>query len=200
MAPKSLVCDDAGSDCEEDDITCGEHNAEACEFLDDPDIVELTGKSFRDARVQAIALQAPGALGMIDPSTVEVPSLLMSADQDAWLRLEREAQPIWSALKHADDLWLQFKDAGHLSFITVCEENVLGPALVNNFMPAVGGDGCNEEYMSSAHMADINTAYMVMFAEKHLLGVNTWDAYLRGDKELKLTRDVRMDISTHSPL
>src|SRR5699024_2860104 len=137
---------------------------------------------------------------MIDPSTVQIPSLLMSADQDAWLRLEREAQPIWSALKHADDLWLQFKDAAHLSFITVCEENGPGRAYANNFMHAVGGDGCNEEYMSSAHMADINTAYMVMFAEKHLLGVNTWDAYLRGDKELKLTRDVRMDISTHSPL
>lgn len=192
-----MVCEDAGQDCDTDDITCGQYNPEACAFLDEPDIKALTEGSFRDPRVQAIALQAPGALGMIDPATVEVPSLLMSADQDAWLHLEREAQPIWKALHHADDLWLQFKDAGHLSFITVCEDDVLGAGLINNFMPEVGGDGCNEEYTSSAHMADINTAYMVMFAEKHLLGVKVWDAYLRGDKELKLTSDVRMDISTH---
>src|SRR5690554_3128315 len=121
----------------------------------------------------------------------------MSADQDAWLQFEREAQPIWNALHHPDDLWLRFKDAGHLSFITVCEENVPGPDLVNSFMPTVGGDGCNEEYMSSALMADINTAYMVMFAEKHLLGVSTWDAHLRGEKTLELTEEVRMEASTH---
>lgn len=194
---KALVCEDAGQNCEEGDITCGQHNPEACAFLNEPAIVAVTEESFRDPRVQAIALQAPGAIGMIDPSTVEVPSLLMSADQDAWLQFEREAQPIWNALHHPDDLWLRFKDAGHLSFITVCEENVLGPDLVNSFMPSVGGDGCNEEYMSSALMADINTAYMVMFAEKHLLGVSTWDAHLRGEKTLKLTEEVRMEASTH---
>lgn len=194
---KNMVCENAGDDCEEGDVTCGQHNPEACAFLDEPEIVDVTEKTFRDPRIQAIALQAPGALGMIDPSTVEVPSLLMSANKDAWLPLEKEAQPIWSALKHPDDLWLQFEDAGHLTFITVCEENVLGAAVVNNFMPAVGGDGCNEEYMSSARMADVNTAYMVMFAEKHLLGVNTWDAYLRGENTLELTSDVQVDISTH---
>lgn len=196
---KDMVCEGAGESCEDDDILCGAPNPEACAFLDHPEIVELTESTFRDPRVRAIGLQAPGAVGMIDPSTVETPALMMTGDQDAWLPLQREAQPIWQALHHPEDLWLRFDDAGHLSFITVCEENVIGAKMINNFMPAIGNDGCNEEYISPAHMADINTAYMIMFAEKHLLGVERWDAYLRGDKMLKLTRDVRMNAATHAP-
>jgi len=193
---KNMVCENAGQNCEEDDITCGQYNEEACAFLDDPEIVEITTQSFRDPRVQAIGLQAPGALGMLDPSTVTTPTLLMSADQDGWLPHAREAEPIWNALETPDNVWIRFKDAGHLSFITVCDPKVLGADLINQFMPPVGSDGCNPEYTPPTTIADLNTAYLVMFAEKHLLDTARWDDYLSGKLQLSISEDVAMEIES----
>lgn len=192
---KNMVCEE-NPHCEDEDITCGKFNAEACAFLDDPDIVEVTTHTFRDPRVKAIGLQAPGALGMIDPSTVETPALLMSADQDGWLPHAREAEPIWNALETPDNVWIRFKDAGHLSFITVCDPKVLGADLINQFMPPVGSDGCNKEYISPTTMANLNTAYLVMFAEKHLLDTARWDDYLSGKLQLSISEDVAMEIES----
>lgn len=195
---KGMVCEGAGEDCEEGDITCGRVNEEACAFLDNDEVVATIDKQFRDERVVAIGLQAPGTVGMIDPSTVQVPALMMTADQDGWLPKEREAIPIWTALHHPSDLWLRFADAGHLTFITMCEDNVLGAKTVSLFLPSIGNDGCNETYMSSATMADINTAYLVAFAEKHVLGVTRWDAYVNGKKTLDVVDDVHMTATTHN--
>lgn len=147
--------------------------------------------------MKAIGLQAPWALVMTDPSTVETPALLMSAEQDGWLPHAREAAPIWDALHQPEDLWLRFADAGHLSFITKCDEEAFTPDVIEQLLPGVANDGGNPDYMSSMDMSDINTAYLVMFAEKHVFGTSHWDAYLYGDLSLELTDGVNMTRTAH---
>lgn len=194
---RALVCEGMIEECDADNLACGKPNEEACDFLDNAEVEAAAQAQFRDERVVAIGLQAPGAVGMIDPSTVEVPAIMFTGDQDGWLPYEREAKPIWAALDNPDDLWLRFADAGHLSFITMCDPSVLGPELVSGFMPAVADDGCDETYINPVTMATINAAYLMAFAEKHVLKIDTWDTFLEGQTKMSILQDVDVELSMH---
>lgn len=165
----------------------------ACDFLDDPEVVAAFDAGFDDDRIGAIALQAPSMMGVLNPEGVAVPTLLLSGDRDQTTTHEGASVPIWEGLRHDDDLWLRFADAGHFSFITVCD--IVGANLITNFEPTALEDGCGEDFLAPSEVAKINTAYLVAFAEYHLLGMQEWGAFVQDGQHFALENEA--DVSQH---
>lgn len=178
-----------------DALACGDEASDACTFMRDADVQAAMDAGFRDERVKAIGLLAPATMGVLDPGGVEVPTMMLTGDRDQTTRHESASVPIWAGLHHPSDLWVRFADAGHFSFITVCD--AFGAKTIELFVEGAKEDGCGEDFLSPTDVATINTAYLFAFAQKHILGVDGWDAFLDGSETFDVAADATLTISTH---
>lgn len=177
---------------------CQDEESSACQFLSDPEVIAASEGGFRDARVRAIGLQAPAPIGILDSAGVEVPTLMLSGNRDLTTPDATSAEPIWEGLSDPSDLWVRFPQAGHYSFITIC--SIIDPDIISSIVPGAKEDGCGEGFTPPADVVRLNTAYLLSFAEKHVLGVESWDGYLTGDARLQLEAEVDADLEllTHA--
>ena len=143
--------------------------------------------------VRAIGLQAPATMGILDASGVNVPTLLLSGNRDQTTTDPTSAEPIWAGLHNSEDVWVRFADAGHYSFISMCDD--FSPELVENFARGSLEDGCGEDFLPVGDAIRINTAFLVAFAEKHVLGVTAWDAFLAGETPLEVVETSGADLT-----
>lgn len=178
----ALACDDAP-------------DSDACAFLQAPDVVEAIERGFRDVRVQAIGLQAPSMMGVLRAEGVEVPTLLLTGDRDKTTTHENASVPIWDGLNHPADLWVRFADAGHFSFITVCD--IFGTAAIATFEPSAPEDGCGPDFLPTTEVARIVSAYLVTFAEFHILDIPSWEPFALGNQRLTLEGDADIEHQRH---
>lgn len=176
--------------CDADD------DSDACTFLAQPAVQDAFDAGFADARVGAIALQAPSMMGVLDPHGVDVPTLLLSGDRDQTTTLDNATLPIWEGIDHPEDLWVRFADAGHFSFITVCD--VVGSAQITMFEPTAPEDGCGDDFLPPSDVAKINTAYLVAFGEFHVLGRQEWADFVQARKAFALEGEADVTQEQHA--
>ena len=181
----SLDFDALAADCPEDDGDCAWFDSEPLEQA-------VRAGALADERVVAIAPQAPAASRYFvndGYASIDLPVLLQSALRDATTTHEAETVPVWSSLDGEDDLWVEMPDGGHFSFITICHD--LQPSVLALFQPDAVNDGCGEDFIDSEDAVELLRAYLIAFAERHVLGDAGWDAVLSGpalDARLELYR------------
>lgn len=146
-----------------------------CSIRSDPRFLAQLERGWKDRRVVAFGAQAPAFVeAMVEESfsRVDIPMLLMSGRQDVTTTHEEQAIPVWEGLDHPDDVWLNFLNAGHQSFVTTCRDLAGWQQDLLLYRPQE--DGCG---------ADQTWALTVV---RYTAGaVRRWsDAALRGDVEL----------------
>lgn len=171
--------------------------SDACAFLSDPEVVAAIDAGFEEPRIGAIGLQAPAMMGVLDPANINVPTLMLSADRDKTTTHERATVPIWEGLNNPADLWVRIADAGHFSFITICDE--IGVEAISAFQPNATEDGCGEDFVAPLDIAKISTAYLVSFAEKNILGIDAWTPYATGKQHFEVEGDADIQHVVHAP-
>lgn len=176
---------------------CEDNTSPACEFFSNPDVVDRVSKGFHDPRVKAIGLQAPAPLGILDMTQVAVPTLMLSGDLDITTPDPTSAEPIWAELSNPYDRWLRFPFAGHYSFITICSD--MDPTVIAQIVDGAAEDGCSENFSSPVDVVALNAAMLTAFAEKHILGVDAWDAILDGVDFLDLPAEEGLRRLQHTP-
>ena len=112
-------------------------------------------------------------------AALKVPTLLQSGRRDATTTQTEQAQPAWEGLDHPDDLWVELPDGGHLSFISICDD--LEKGLLDAFQPGNEDDGCGESFTPVAQAVPALAAYLLAFANLHVLGQEDWRPILTGE-------------------
>lgn len=169
--------------------------AAACVFLQDHAVRDAIEHGFRDERVRAIGLQAPSMMGVLDAQGVRVPTLMLTGDRDQTTTHLGASVPIWEGLSHDEDLWVRFADAGHFSFITVCD--IFGAGVISSFEPSAPEDGCGLDFLPVQDVVRINAAYLTAFAEHHLLDIVQWAPFVLAEQHFRLQEDAELTLETH---
>lgn len=180
-----------------DEMACGDEASDACTFMRHPEVVAAIEDGFAEPRVGAIGLQAPATMGVLDVQNVEVPTLMLSGDRDKTTTHEGASVPIWEGLNHPADLWVRFADAGHFSFISICD--IVDVGTISVFQPGAAEDGCGEDFVPPGKVVGINTSYLISFAETHVLGVDAWAPYVDGERHFKNEGDADIEQVVHAP-
>lgn len=180
-----------------DERACGDETSEACVFMRQPEVLEQIDAGFDEPRIVAIGLQAPATMGVLDVQNVNVPTLMLTGDRDQTTTHEGASVPIWDGLNHPQDLWVRFEDAGHMSFISICE--IVPVSAISAFQPGAKEDGCGEDFVPPGEVVRINTSYLVSFAEAHVLGVDAWAPYVRGEQHFEIEGDAEIQQLVHTP-
>lgn len=180
-----------------DAMACGDEASDACVFMRQPEVVAAIDEGFEDPRVRAIGLQAPATMGVLNVQNVTVPTLMLSGDRDKTTTHEGASVPIWEGLNDPADLWIRFADGGHFSFITICD--VFGVDAISAFQSGAAEDGCGDDFVPPLKVADINTSYLISFAETHVLGVDAWAPYVQGERHFEIEGDAEIQQVVHSP-
>lgn len=161
---------------------CAEdETAETCEYVRRTEVKDFIEAGFGDARVKAIAPQAPALIPMLAEGTLgdlEVPTMLQSARRDQTTTQEVQSTPAWMGLNGPDDIWVEVPEGGHFTFITICDD--LSPALLGALRPDAGEDGCNDTFIPTAEAVPVLRAYLIAYARLHILGEQRFEAMLQG--------------------
>lgn len=155
-----FLCDDEGDDCS---------------IRSDPRYLAQLERGWKDRRVVAFGAQAPAFVeAMVEESfsRVEIPMLLMSGRQDVTTTHEEQAIPIWEGLHHREDVWLDFVNAGHQSFVTTCRDLATWQQDLLLYRPQE--DGCGPDQTNAMTVVYYTAAAMRRWS----------DAYLRDDDAL----------------
>lgn len=153
-----------------------------CDFLADPDVVDAFEQGFGDARVDAIAPQAPALIGYFEDGELEglaLPTLLQSGKLDITTPDATEAEPLWDMLDGTSDRWVSLQKGGHYSFITVCHD--LDAGLLELFVPDNVNDGCGPDFTPTTELVPMLGTYLMAFARQHVLGEPQWSVLLEGE-------------------
>lgn len=153
----------------------------ACEALEAPGVAAGFEAGFGDARIAAVAAQAPALVpfyGDGQLAALAVPTLLMSGRLDQTTTEAENAGPAWAALDHPDDLRVDLPQGAHFSFITICDD--VAPELLNALQPGTATDGCGPSFTPVAEAVPALAAYVLGFARWHVLGETQWAPLLRG--------------------
>jgi predicted dienelactone hydrolase len=132
---------------------------------------DLFAAGLKDPRITASVPMAPLGGPAFDFSAIDVPTLLITAGLDATLPPPGNGDDVWRGLDGADDLRLDFPEAGHFSFADICE------ALPG----AVRGDGCGDGFTPTPEIHTVANTYTLAFLRKHLFGDTRNDGLLSGD-------------------
>ncbi|MCU0683184.1 MAG: hypothetical protein MUF34_13240 [Polyangiaceae bacterium] len=152
-----------------------------CAALDTPGVEAGFQAGFGDARVAAIAAQAPALVpvyGQGQLAALKVPTLLMTARLDKTTIEAENAAPAWAGLANPGDLRVDLPQGGHFSFVSIC--NDLDATLLESFQPGSAEDGCGPAFTPVAEAVPALAAYLVGFARWHVLGESKWQPLLRG--------------------
>ena len=163
------------------DVLAAGCSATDCAIYDDPAVEAAYRAGFRDDRIAAIAPQAPAFVGFYAQgalASLDVPTMLMSARRDITTSDAQNAQPAWAGLDHADDIWVELPDGGHLSFLSICDD--IDPAVLAGLVPTAASDGCGDDFSSVTEMIPVLAGYLLGFARSHILDESAWDAVVRG--------------------
>lgn len=153
-----------------------------CDFLADPEVVDAFTEGFGDARVDAIAPQAPALIANFitgDLAALPVPTMLQSGKLDKTTPDPTEAEPAWAALTDPNDAWINLPFGAHYSFITVCDD--LDPELLALFQPDNLEDGCGPDFTPTSEVVPVLGTYLLAYARMHVLGEAQWGAVLEGE-------------------
>src|SRR5690625_5842435 len=101
-------------------------------------------------------------MGILKPEGVDVPTLLLTGDRDQTTTHQNASVPIWEGLDDPRDLWVRFADAGHFSFITVCD--IFGAGAIAAFEPSAPEDGCGPTFLPPSDVANLHAWYLSVFA------------------------------------
>ena len=151
------------------------------------DVLESSRERFaaglRDERVAVAVPMTPGGYALFQNglADISIPTLLVTAALDQTLPDAEEGTPIWEGLAGADDMRVQFTNAGHFSFISVC--NLLGRFGVD--------DGCGPQFTPTDRVGQITLDYALAFVRLHLLGDDSGRTLLDGpspDPEVEISR------------
>lgn len=139
---------------------------------------DLYREGFGDTRVDALIPLTPGAVplfGLDGPADVTVPTLLMTGARDATTPNSTDGDLAWAGLAgRADNLRVDFANAGHFTFSNACE-------LVDLGFPIGISDGCGGTFLPTSRAFSAINAYAFAFAEKHLAGATDTDPLLSGE-------------------
>lgn len=180
-----------------DERACSDEMSEACVFMRQPEVIEEIDAGFSDPRIVAIGLQAPATMGVLDVQNVNVPTLMLSGDRDQTTTHEGASLPIWDGLNHPEDLWIRFADAGHMSFISICE--IVPVSAISVFQPGAEEDGCGEDFVPPGEVVRMNTSCLISFAEAHVLGVEAWAPFVQGEQHFAIEGDADIQQVVHMP-
>ena len=156
--------------------------ADECDYLADPEVEDAFAQGFADARVDAIAPQAPALIasfGAGDLAGFSVPTLLQSGKLDLTTPDATEAEPAWAQLDDPRDRWVNLPFGAHYSFISICHD--LDPELLALFRPDNVEDGCGPDFTPTIETVPVLTTYSLAFARAHVLGEAQWSVLLEGE-------------------
>jgi len=193
----AMLIGGAGYDLEKAQARACDQGADAapCTFLAQEAVQQAIARGFKDTRVQAIALQAPSMMGILKPEGVDVPTLLLTGDRDQTTTHQNASVPIWEGLDDPRDLWVRFADAGHFSFITVCD--IFGAGAIAAFEPSAPEDGCGPTFLPPSDVATLNAWYLSVFAEYYIQGASAWAPFVRGEQQFRIQGDAEILFETH---
>jgi predicted dienelactone hydrolase len=153
-----------------------------CAYLENPEVVAAFADGLGDARVDAIAPQAPALYSLFGQgqyAALEIPTMLQSGKLDITTTDAGEAQPAWSALDNADDVWIDLPFGGHYSFITICHD--LSPELLILVQPDNVNDGCGPDFTPTTEVVPALATYLLAFARLHVLQQPEFAVIFEGD-------------------
>lgn len=153
-----------------------------CDYLMQPEVAAAFADGFGDARVDAIAPQAPALIASFaagDLAGLPVATMLQSGKLDITTPDASEAEPAWAMLDDRKDVWVNLPFGAHYSFITICHD--LDPELLALFQPDNVNDGCGPEFTPTTETVPILTTYLLAFARLEVLGEAQWSVILEGD-------------------
>lgn len=154
---------------------CDEFGEENCAFLEEDGVAELIRQGFGDARIDAIAAQAPVLVTSFDEPSLTalgLPLMLHSGALDTVAPHEESASPAWQATARTDDIWIDLPAGGHLSFHNICFD--VDPGLRTALLPNSDNQGCGPEFIDAELAVSVLRAYLIAFAELHVLGEEGW--------------------------
>jgi len=134
-----------------------------------------------DPRVKAIAPQAPAIVYGMNPSSLSelsTPTLMMSGARDITTTDEANAELAWASMPK-NHHWLRFANAGHMTFISICDD--VGIDLITTFQPSATEDGCADSFVDISDAIDTMTHYLWAFGQVHMEGDDSWNQVLNGE-------------------
>jgi predicted dienelactone hydrolase len=161
---------------------CASYGDESCEFLAQAEVEQAFRDGFGDSRVDAIGPQAPALVPLFadgELAAIEVPTMLQTGRIDQTTTQEGQAVPAWNGLDHTDDIWVEMPRGAHFTFITICTD--LSPDTLDLFRPDATSDGCGEDFIDTTIAVPTLRAYLLGFAELHVLGDTQWSAVVDQD-------------------
>lgn len=144
---------------------------DSCAYLEDPDVIAAFDEGFQDPRIDALAAQAPAFFDTFTDnalSDMELPTMVQTGGMDVTTPLESATKPFWDAVDGESDIWVNMPTGGHLTFLSICDD--LDPELLDLFQSNNQQDGCGPESIPVGEALDSLTAYMMAFANVHVLG------------------------------
>jgi predicted dienelactone hydrolase len=163
-----------------------------CAYLEDPEVAAAFAGGLSDARIDAIAPQAPAlyqAFGAGQYAALEIPTMLQSGKLDITTPDASEAQPAWDALDNDEDIWVDLPFGGHYSFITICHD--LSPELLVLVQPDNVNDGCGPDFTPTTEVVPALATYLLAFARLHVTQEPEFSAVFDGESlhpELDIVR------------
>ena len=147
---------------------CAQGGDGFCEYITDAEDRYAAG--FLDDRVDVAIPMAPAGASLFQSglAAIDVPVLLITAQEDRTLPDATEGTPIWNFLDGDADLRLQFTAAGHFSFTDFCA--FLGPNGAN--------DGCGEDFTDVAEVHRLTNAFSLAYARSLLFDDAAATAFL----------------------
>lgn len=174
--------------------SCGGRESDDCVYLLNDDVEQAIRDGLGDDRIDAIAPQAPAVSNAFADdgyADISIPTMLMSGQLDKTTPEATQTLPVWNGLDESEDLWIDLPKGAHFTFITICDD--LSRDLLLGFQPDAIEDGCGDEFISTLDAVPILRAYVVAFAELHVLGIDAWSDVLSG-----APLDERFLVSTHA--
>lgn len=173
---------------------CGGRGSDDCEYLKIQEVEDAVRFGLGDERIDAIAPQAPAlssAFAFAGYADIGIPTMLMSGELDKTTPEATQTLPVWNGLDEAEDIWIDIPTGAHFTFITICDD--LDAELLAGFQPDAPEDGCGDEFIATLDAVPLLRAYIVAFAEFHVLGIDAWGEVLSGPP-----LDERFQVSTHA--
>ncbi len=155
---------------------------DSCDVYADPDVDAALRSGAFDDRIDAIATQAPALIPSFAPGALgalETPTMLMTGRLDMTTTQSEQAEPAWAALRGDHDVWIEMPTGAHFSFISICDD--LEESILLAFRPDANEDGCGPGFIPTTEALPVLAAYLLAFANTHVLGDERFEGLVRGD-------------------